>query len=108
MKNMLVRLETLQEGVLIVSDIFDPQGRLLARSPVTLDEKLKKLLQSRGVREIFIEDKKDEGRGEDDQSVKLKMSTLKKCLNLLSSEKKDTDLKTIVLNTVEQFYMRNG
>lgn len=107
MKNVLVRLATLQEGIVIVSDIFDAQGRLLAKSPVTLDENLKKLLQSQGVREVFVEENEGAAWGEDDQSIQIRMEDLKISLSLMGSGKKDTALKSVILKTIEEFYRRN-
>ena len=40
MKPVLVRLASLETGTVIVSNVVDPQGRLLVKASVTLDENL--------------------------------------------------------------------
>jgi len=101
MKPVRVRLEPLKSGTVVVSDIIDPSGRLLVKAPATLDETLKDLLRSHGVREVFIEDRR-EGKEKSENS---ETATLEVRLSLLErGNGRGLDLKRLLTETIEQFH----
>jgi hypothetical protein len=104
MRHVIVRLQTLGPGVIVVSDVVDSLGRLLAKAPMTLDEGLKKALLSRGVKEVFIEDRRLSDRVESEQAIHNEIESVRKRLSLLGAGETSFDVKAIVLNTIEQFY----
>ncbi len=106
MRHVIVRLQTLGPGVIVVSDVVDSLGRLLVKAPITLDEGLKKSLLSRGVKEVFIEDRRLSDRVESEQAIRNEIESVRKRLSLLRDGETSFDVKAIVLNTIEQFYKR--
>lgn len=104
MRQVIVRLQTLGPGAIVVSDVVDSLGRLLVRAPLTLDEGLKMSLLSRGVKEVFIEDRRASDRVESEQAIHNEIESVRKRLSLLGAEEASFDVKAIVLNTIEQFY----
>lgn len=108
MKPVLVKLEPLNIGTVIVSDIIDSNGRLLLKSPAILDENLKDLLENRGIRDVFIEDRREMVRSGSDQTAKNEMQSLQKRLSLLSAENPpESGVRTLLIETIERFYMGN-
>ncbi|MCL4485306.1 MAG: hypothetical protein M1537_03035 [Nitrospirae bacterium] len=100
MKPVRVRLEPLNPGAVIVSDVLAPSGRLLVRAPATLDETLKDLLRNHGVREVFIEDR----RKGPDEAANGEVSTLETRLSLLAKagNARVRDLKALLAETIGQ------
>ena len=105
MKQVVVRLAPLSAGVVLVSDVVDPLGRLLVKAPVTLDEHLKALLIARGVTEVFIEDRRSADRVESEVAIQKEMQSLEKRLPLFRGEDPERALREAILRTVESFYL---
>lgn len=103
MKPVLVRLEPLNAGTVIVSDVTDPQGRLLVKAPATLDDTLKDRLRKYGVRDVFIEDRRKGGEGSE-KAIQNELESLRTRLSFLGNGYAETELKTLFLETVERFY----
>lgn len=104
MKLVLVKLELLDPGTDIVSDVFDPLGKLLVKAPITLDENMKKVLLLRGVREVIIQDRRGISRVEDERAIKLKLEVLERRLSLLSTDPIGQEFKELIQQVVVQFY----
>ncbi len=104
MKPVLVRLASLETGTVIVSNVVDPQGRLLVKAPVPLDEKLKDLLRRHGVREVFIEDRR-KGEMESEKVLRTEKEMLQRRLALLGNGNVEMALKSLLIETIEQFYL---
>lgn len=104
MKPVLVRLASLETGTVIVSNVVDPQGRLLVKAPVTLDENLKDLLRRHGVREVFIEDRRKEEM-ESEKVLRTEKEMLQRRLALLGNGNVEMALKSLLIETIEQFYL---
>ncbi|MCL5285148.1 MAG: hypothetical protein M1313_05260 [Nitrospirae bacterium] len=104
MKQVLVRLASLSPGAVIVADVVDPLGRLLVKGPVPLDEHLKNLLLSRGVREVFIEDRRTVDRVESDEAIRRELASLEKRLSRFLSEGPELSLKATIMDVIGQFY----
>jgi len=104
-KQVVVRLATLSPGAVVVSDVVDPLGRLLVRAPVTLDEHLKSLLLARGVKDVFIEDRRSADRVESEVAIQKEMQSLEKRLSLFRAEDPERSLRETILRTVETFYL---
>ena len=104
MKPVLVRLASLETGTVIVSNVVDPQGRLLVKAPVPLDEKLKDLLRRHGVREVFIEDRRKEEM-ESEKVLRTEKEMLQRRLALLGNGNVEMALKSLLIETIEQFYL---
>ena len=104
MKPVLVRLASLETGTVIVSNVVDPQGRLLVKAPVPLDEKLKDLLRRHGVREVFIEDRR-KGEMESEKVLRTEKEMLQRRLAFLGNGNAGMALKSLLIETIEQFYL---
>ena len=107
MRLVMVRLESLEDGVVICSDIVDPLGRLLLKSPKALDSVTKKILLQRGISEVVVEDTRVQSQVEDLQDVEKEMQLLEKRLIRLSESPSGEELRGVVLEAVGEFYAKN-
>ncbi len=105
MKQVIVRLDSLSPGAVLVSDVVDPLGRLLVKAPVVLDEHLKVLLLARGVRDVFIEDRRSSDRVESEVAIQKEMQSLERRLSLFREDGSERALREAILRTVETFYL---
>lgn len=104
MRLLTVRLESLNPGTEIISDVHDALGRLLLKAPRVLDENTKKTLLSRGVREVIIQDRREVARVEDSQAIQRELAALDNRMSLLDNFPSGKGFRDLVRETVEQFY----
>lgn len=94
------RLEPLELGALIVSDIFDPSGHLLLKAPAILTGTLKDHLRIHGIREVFVDSRSKGGAA----GEKKEIAPIEVRLSLLGKGNKgDRDLKVLLVEAIEQF-----
>ena len=85
MRLVTVKLESLAPGQEIVSDVHDSLGRLLLKAPQSLDESMKKILLSRGIVDVVIEDRRSSPRVEDSLAVERELEALNTRMSLFQS-----------------------
>ena len=107
MRLVMVRLESLDDGAVIRSDIVDPLGRLLLKAPKALDSITKKILLHRGISEVVVEDTREQKQVDDLRDVDQEIALLEKRLLRLREIPGGEELRTVVLETVRDFYARN-
>ena len=107
MRLVMVRLESLGDGVVICSDIVDPLGRLLLKAPKALDAVTKRILLHRGISEVVVEDTRVQNQVEDLQDVEREIDLLEKRLIRLSESPSGEELRVVILETVADFYAKN-
>lgn len=107
MRLVMVRLESLDDGAVIRSDILDPLGRLLLKAPKTLDSITKKILLHRGISEVVVEDAREPTQVDDLKDVDQEIVLLEKRLFRLPESPGGEELRTVVIETVRDFYARN-
>ncbi|EAY56010.1 MAG: protein of unknown function [Leptospirillum rubarum] len=106
MRLVTVKLESLDPGHAIVSDVHDSLGRLLLKAPQSLDESMKKILLSRGVVEVVIEDRRSSPRVEDSLAVQRELEALDTRMTLLQSFDEGKEFYGRVRETVSRYYFR--
>lgn len=106
MRLVTVKLESLDAGIEIVSDVHDSLGRLLLKAPQSLDLNMKKVLLSRGILEVVIQDRRSETRVEDTRAVEQEIAALDVRLTLLDKFASGKEFRDRVRETVTQYYLR--
>ncbi|OOH84147.1 hypothetical protein [Leptospirillum ferriphilum] len=106
MRLVTVKLESLDPGQEIVSDVHDSLGRLLLKAPQSLDESMKKILLSRGIVDVVIEDRRSGARVEDSFAVEQELAALDTRMTLLGSFAEGREFHKRVRETVTRYYLR--
>ncbi|KGA92821.1 hypothetical protein LptCag_1655 [Leptospirillum ferriphilum] len=101
-----VKLESLAPGQEIVSDVHDSLGRLLLKAPQSLDESMKKILLSRGIVDVVIEDRRSSPRVEDSLAVERELEALNTRMSLFQSFDEGKEFYRRVRETVSRYYHR--
>jgi hypothetical protein len=107
MRLVMVRLDSLDDGAVIRSDIVDSLGRLLLKAPKELDPITKKILLHRGISEVVVEDTREQKQVEDVRDIDQEISLLEKRLLRLLESPAGEDFREVVLETVRDFYVKN-
>ena len=108
MKLVTVKLESLDPGHEIVSDVHDSLGRLLLKAPQSMDANMKKVLLSRGVVEVVIQDRRSATRVEDSRAVEEELAALDVRMTLLDNFASGKEFKERVREAVTQYYLRKN
>lgn len=106
MRLVTVKLESLGPGQEIVSDVHDALGRLLLKAPQSLDESMKKILLSRGIVDVVIEDRRSRARVEDNGAVEKELAALDSRMIPLEGFEEGREFHKRVRETVTRFYLR--
>ncbi len=106
MRLVTVKLESLAPGQEIVSDVHDSLGRLLLKAPQSLDESMKKILLSRGIVDVVIEDRRSSPRVEDSLAVERELEALNTRMSLFQSFDEGKEFYRRVRETVSRYYHR--
>lgn len=96
-------LESAPEGAVIVQDIKDNLGRLLVKSPRTLDADLKRVLLLRGIREVLVQDNSRKSREELDMMLEKEKESVRRRFSKLSDSPEKEQIIRLFVQALEEY-----